>query len=84
MQWTTELADDWEEVPADPPTVDDAAVEMNWVEDGFVLCPETDDESVLQTQTVFSTVACKVGNDTADRERSAVPEPTESVDSPEL
>jgi len=85
MQWTTDLVDDWEEVPADPPTADGAAVEMNWAEDGFVLAPETgDDESVPQDEAVFSTVACKVGNDTADRERSDAPEPTGSAESPEL
>jgi hypothetical protein len=70
MQWTTELADDWDDVAADPPAVDGAVLEMNWVDEGFVLARETGDEEPLpKAEAVFSTVACKVGNDTADRPR---------------
>lgn len=82
MQWTTGLADDWDDVAADPPTGDGAALEMNWVDEGFVLGPKTgDDEPISHAEAVFSTVACKVGNDTADRGPS---KPVESAESPEL
>lgn len=81
MQWTTELADGWDDVPADPPTVTGAPLEMNWVGEGFVLCRKSEErEPHRREQAVFSTVACKVENDTADRERTWGPETAESLE----
>ncbi|GAB7094274.1 hypothetical protein JCM30237_14260 [Halolamina litorea] len=81
MQWTDDAADDWEEAGANPPHVDRESVEMTWTDDGFVLAPDgIEDTEEKRANALFSTVACKVGNDTADRdfgpqrERSGSPE----------
>lgn len=69
MQWTDDVADDWDEVTADPPRVDREPVEMTWVDDGFVLAPAgVENRETKQANAVFSTVACKVGNEPADRD----------------
>lgn len=69
MKWSDDVADDWDEASADPPRVDREAVEMTWTDDGFVLVPEgIEDGSQKRAAAVFSTVACKVGNDPADRD----------------
>ena len=95
MKWTDALADDWDDVPADPPRLNRDEIEMEWVEDGFVLTPEAAAGTAARRATsLFSTVACKVGNVTADRDRElpapteapGIPDPSESPDSesPEL
>jgi len=81
MQWTDDAADDWDEVSADPPRVDREAVELVWTDDGFVLAPEAiEDAEEKQANAVYSTVACKVGNDPAAREFGPLPS---QHDSPE-
>lgn len=89
MKWTRELAEDWDDVPADPPRPTRDEVEMKWVEDGFVLTPDAaEGETARRATSIFSTVACKVGNNPADRERELpeAPDPlaeSQSRDAPE-
>lgn len=81
MQWTTELADNWDDAPANPPTVPGARLEMNWVGEGFVLCRASEaGEPLSREYALFSTVACKVENDTTDQVRT---EGRETAESPE-
>lgn len=85
MKWTDELAEDWDDVPADPPRVARDEVAIRWTDDGFVLAPVATGGDSREAASLRSTVACKVGNDPADRDRGPV-EPsaeTESVDGPE-
>lgn len=79
MQWTDDVADDWDEASADPPRVDRESVEMVWTDDGFVLAPEAIETAERkQANAVFSTVACKVGNEPADRDIGPRRAPAES------
>lgn len=74
MQWTDDAAEDWEEASADPPRVDREAVEMVWTDDGFVLAPEAiEDAEEKQANALFSTVACKVCNEPAERDFGPLP-----------
>lgn len=80
MQWT-DVADDWEEAPADPPRVDRESVAIVWTDDGFVLAPEAiEDPERKRANALFSTVACKVGNEPADRVIGPQPAPADSAE----
>ena len=68
MKWTDNAAADWDEAAADPPRAGADPAAMTWTADGFVLAPADADIEEKRANAVFSTVACKVGNDPADRE----------------
>jgi hypothetical protein len=68
MNWTDDVATDWDEAAADPPRADVEPTEMTWTDDGFVLAPADADTEAKRANAVFSTVDCKVGNEPADRE----------------
>ena len=68
MKWTDDAAADWDEAAADPPRDDSESMEMRWTDDGFVLAPENATDEEKRANAVFSTVACKVGNDPSDRD----------------
>jgi hypothetical protein len=67
MKWTDDVAADWDEAAADPPRTGAESAEMTWTDDGFVLALEAAEGEEKRANAVFSTVACKVGNDPADR-----------------
>lgn len=68
MQWSEDLPEEWDDAPSDPPRVTEGEVEMTWTEDGFVLTPTAaEGKLAIKATSLFSTVACKVGDDAADR-----------------
>lgn len=68
MKWTDDAAADWDDAAADPPRTESDPAEITWTDDGFVLAPADADDEAKRANAVFSTVACKVGNDPADRD----------------